>query len=274
MGRIEYWLLGAVGALIGFIAFAAARPSHTYTQALSVASSTRARSADSTATGTAAAAMESLPRMTSGDVNGTLRRSSAPPPMRDLADVRRRLTEQAPGTYILDMLSAQDSVLFRWPERIQDRVRVWVQDDPHIPDWWLGYVSTARDVFAEWETVGLPLRFAQVPDSASADITIRWIDRFPPNMRGHIGSTRRTSDQYAWIVRADILVALHDAEGHTFGPNELTAILRHEVGHALGLGHSRDRATIMFPEETRLEIAYGDRETLHLLYSLPPGSVK
>src|SRR5262245_59213010 len=131
MGRIEYWLLGAVGALIGFIAFAAARPSQTYTQALSVASSARHHRADSAANGTAATAMASLPSMPGGDVNGAMRRSSAPPPVRNLVDVRRRLTEQAPSTYILDMLSAQDSVLFRWPERIQERIRVWVEDDPH-----------------------------------------------------------------------------------------------------------------------------------------------
>ena len=43
--------------------------------------------------------------------------------------------------------------------------------------------------------------------------------------------------------------------GRKFGPNELAGILRHEIGHALGLGHSRSQSTIMYPEESTIEIA-------------------
>jgi predicted Zn-dependent protease len=150
---------------------------------------------------------------------------------------------------------------------------VWIQSDPHVPDWWVGYVQTARDVFLEWETAGIPLVFQFSPDSSTADITIRWIDRFPPN-DDRIGKTHRSYDQNAWVTHADVVVSLHDPDGDRFPIGEITEILRHELGHALGLGHSNSPATIMFPRNTQLDITDLDKETLHLLYELPPGKVK
>jgi predicted Zn-dependent protease len=57
-------------------------------------------------------------------------------------------------------------------------------------------------------------------------------------------------------------------------PWEIASIVRHEAGHALGLGHSRDSHTKMFPTEIAHEIMPPDRATLRLLYQLPPGAVK
>ena len=109
--------------------------------------------------------------------------------------------------------------------------------------------------------------------TTGADIVLRWIEQFPANeMR--IGLTRRRADQNAWVTHAEVIVALHDNDGDTFPPGEISEILRHEIGHALGLGHARNRGTIMYPENTQLDLTETDKETLHLLYTLPPGKVK
>ena len=260
-------------ALIGFIAYESVRSSvEPRRYALQIEQAGHPRDtlsipADSGATTDAPS--------TTFDVHSAVRPSRAPAPPRNPADVRRRIADAAQRTYILDILASQDSVLFRWPDNPNDGagLRVWIQSNPHAPDWWIGYVQSAHDVFLEWETAGIPLRFTFPNDSANAEIVLRWIDRFPPDEL-RIGKTRRLADQNAWVTHAEIVVALHDRDGDAFPPGEISEILRHEIGHALGLGHSRNRATIMYPENTQLDLTDLDRETLHLLYSLPPGKVK
>ena len=275
MGRIEYWLLGAVAALIAFVAVESAKSSlQPRRYALQVQQTGHERDVDQAAAppgdSTRAAELTSAP--SPADVHSAVTRSTTPAPVRNVADIRRRIGDGAARTYILDLLSSQDSTLFRWPERTEG-LRVWIQSDPRVPDWWIGYVQSARDVFMEWQTAGIPLRFQFPADSTGSDVVIRWIDRFPPDEQ-RIGLTRRKADQHAWVTHAEVIVALHDSDGDTFPPGEVSEILRHEIGHALGLGHARDRGMIMYPASTQLDITERDKETLHLLYTLPPGRVR
>lgn len=270
MKRIELWLLAAVGLLIAFVGFESVKsslyPGH------SSAEITQAGHPRDDAGGDSSNVRDASLAPASVDVHSALRRSRALPPVRNDEEIRRRISDGARDTYILDMLAAQDSVLYRWPES-DHPLRVWIQSEAHIRDWWAGYVQSARDVFLEWQTAGIPLRFDFPPDSAGADIVVRWIDQFPADeMR--IGKTRRLADQHSWVTHAEVIVALHDRDGDSFPPGEVSEILRHEIGHALGLGHSRDRSTIMYPENTQLDLTPLDRETLHLLYLLPPGRVR
>ena len=190
----------------------------------------------------------------------------------DRAELRRRIDAGAPGTYIGDMLADRDSLLTRWPERTIDPVRVWVQRAPTVPDWSPDLFNVVQAAFAEWGEVGHPVRFMFTVDSTRADIHVTFADRV--SERNRLGMTTHRQDVNGWIVSAAIVVATHDTAGKVLPPSLMAAIARHEVGHALGLGHSRDRATIMFPESETLSITGPDRATLKLLYTLPPGSVK
>jgi predicted Zn-dependent protease len=273
MGRIEYWLLGAVAALIGFVAIESVRGAPSASYSLQIEQAGHPRGDGSAASASSADSSDTANDHTRGiDMHGAVLTSRRPAPARNVADVRRRIADGAQSTYILDLLESQDSVLYRWPDS-RGELHVWIQSEAHIPDWWVGYVQSARDVFLEWQTSGVPLRFDFPADSTGADIVVRWIDQFPSDeMR--IGKTHRMYDQNAWVTHAEVVVALHDRDGDRFPPGEISEILRHEIGHALGLGHSRNRATIMYPENTQLDLTEMDKETLHLLYQLPPGKVK
>jgi hypothetical protein len=202
----------------------------------------------------------------------SIQRAALKPPRIDAAERRRRIAAAAAGTYISDMLAERDSMLTRWPDRIIEPVRVWVQRTSTIPDWNPDYSRVARAAFDEWGEVGVPVRFMFIVDSTRADVRVSFTDKLPDGNR--LGVTTHSHDHEGWIVGADVIVALHDSSGTAVPPPVIAATARHEIGHALGLAHSRDRATIMFPESQTLAITGPDRATLKLLYTLPPGSVK
>ena len=221
-----------------------------------------------------------------GDGNGTPERATADPgtiatlplrgialpaPVRDLAVIQRTLADGSAGTYIADILAAGDSQLVRWPDRTVTAMRVWVQPGASLPHWDDGFPAMVREVLGEWSAAGFPLRFLYVVDSADADMHVVFTSSLPGRQ---IGLTRRLRDRNGWIVAAEVQIATEDAKGEAFPAYLVAAIARHEIGHALGLDHTRDETAVMFPESRTTTIGAADRATLHLLYTLPPGSVR
>ncbi len=180
----------------------------------------------------------------------------------------------ATDTYMPDVIADLHGMLVRWPDHREQALRIWVQSGSDIRDWDIRDAQAAREAFAEWGADDLPLRFDFVMDSATSDVHISWIDKFPPSDGMRAGFTKRITDRNGWIVSADIVVAVHDSAGIMIRPWDLAGIVRHEAGHALGLGHSRDPHTKMFPTEMVHDITAADRATLRLLYQLPPGPLK
>jgi predicted Zn-dependent protease len=190
------------------------------------------------------------------------------------AELRRRVANLESGTYIADILSEQDSVLYRWPDRLSNAVRVWVQPAADLPNWKPEYPEIARTVFDEWSHAGFPLTFTFILDSTSADIAIRWVDRFPAESGQRIGETERTQTSASLITNARVAAALHDSTGRVLTPVAVAGILRHEVGHALGLNHANDRSSVMYREAATSVIGASDRATLRLIYLVPAGSLR
>lgn len=206
------------------------------------------------------------------NVETTLRPSAALAPERDQARIAWLLATRASGTYLEEMLAAHDSQNFRWPDRRTAPMRVWVQEAPAgTAGWDAGYPQLVRDAFTTWADAGVPIHFTFVTDSSRGEILVTWTDRFEAEMTGR---TRWAHDQHRWIVGGSLLLALHMPDGRAIGRDAVRAIALHEVGHLIGLDHTRDAANIMAPRIRVSMLSEADRQTARLVYALPPGSLK
>ena len=200
--------------------------------------------------------------------------SNQPPPVRDLATVQMLIRDGSPGTYLLHMLPEQDDLIVRWPDRRAEAIKVWIERDPNLPDWNTQYAVMAERAIEEWQRAGFPLRFLLLRDSANTEIKIRWVSQFPEEVGPKLGMTRKLRDRHGWIHAAELTVATHDPRGRRLPAETVAGTVRHEIGHALGLGHSPTPTDVMYPESRTTAISAIDRATLRLLYILPPGSVR
>ena len=212
-----------------------------------------------------------------GLVQGTVKRALIPTGKGQTTapeELRRRVWNLAPGTYINDILAEQDSALYRWPEHVSNALRVYIEPTSNVAGFDARYPEMGRTVFTEWSEAGFPLRFTFIYDSTTADITIRWIDHFGNGEGQRIGVTERIHTSQFQIAKANIAIANHDSSGRTLSVTTVGGIIRHEIGHALGLNHANDPTSVMYRESATSMIGNSDRATLRLLYLIPGGSLK
>jgi Matrixin len=187
------------------------------------------------------------------------------------AEIRKRIAEGSEGTYITDILADHDSSLARWPERLARPISVWIQPYSSVRGWRPTYVGLAREAFDDWKATGIPLDFHFVADSAKAEVHLTWLDRFREPISGR---TLWARDDDWWILDGSIAIAMHHRSGEALDAAAVKAITLHEVGHLIGLDHTRDPATIMTPRVRVRSLTIQDKATARLLYTLPAGAVR
>lgn len=187
------------------------------------------------------------------------------------AQVLRRLETEGGTTFLGAMLRSGDSTLRRWSDtRFSRPLRVAVVRRP-VEGFAELYVEHVAWAIARWNSAALPVTLVGGADSASADIVVRWV---PALDSGRTGRTDVTWDQQGAIRRAVVVLATHAPDGRRLDGPEMVALALHELGHALGLGHSDRRSDTMFPVTRSSELSERDRATARLLYSLPTGSLR
>ena len=183
---------------------------------------------------------------------------------------RARIREAAGLTYLAETLALGDSALHRWADRAGRPVRVALGLAPGSG---AGgeHFAALNWALARWNDVGLPVRLESGADTSEADVVVEWA-RAVPDERG--GRADVAWNGRGEIVRARISLAVRFPDGTPLTAGERVAIALHELGHALGLGHSPDPADAMHPETAATALTARDRRTAELLYRLPAGSLK
>lgn len=147
------------------------------------------------------------------------------------------------------------------------------------------YRSWVRAAFASW-TQALPeITFVFVDKPSAAKIKVLWLEHFPesesvwgqslaPQPSKVAGESSHSSELHV-ALKAQKGSSLVPDQEPWFSQAEFSAIAAHELGHALGLPHSKDPDDLMTPYLFRLTanshwgISKRDQNTLRLLYDLP-----
>jgi hypothetical protein len=188
------------------------------------------------------------------------------------AEAVRRIGVEGGGTYLPAMLTENDSALHRWADdRATHPLRVTVLRGDGVPGFRETFLANVAWAISRWNGVGLPVWLEQSPDSDGADIIVTWADRLDSNRTGRSDLTWQRRGP---LVKVRVTLATHLPDGRPVQPAQMVSLALHELGHALGLGHSSVKADALYPETSAIDLTTRDRRTAVLLYSIPPGSLK
>jgi len=187
------------------------------------------------------------------------------------SETRRRIRSSGSSTYLGDMLEASgDSMLRRWESRTTAPIRVWFAPT-HAAMFQPAFLNAIRAAFGQWTSAGVPVRFDFDGDSTNAEVTVKWRIQFEIE---RTGQTDVTWDENGHIQGAVLTLATFDPKGQPMSVDDIRVVATHEVGHVLGLDHSKDSTDIMYPTAKVRDLSDRDVRTVLLLYLLTPGSLR
>src|SRR2546425_7827831 len=107
--------------------------------------------------------------------------------------------------------------------------------------------------------------------STNAEVTVKWRIQFEIE---RTGQTDVTWDEDGHIQSATVTLATFDPKGRPMELEDIRVVATHEIGHVLGLDHSKDSTDIMFSTTKVHELSDRDVRTVLFLYQLTPGSLR
>ncbi|HYX80796.1 MAG TPA: matrixin family metalloprotease [Gemmatimonadales bacterium] len=187
------------------------------------------------------------------------------------SETRRKIRSSGLSTYLSEMIDASgDSMLRRWQNRQTTPIRVYFAPT-HAANFQPAFLNAIKQAFGLWVDAGVPVRFDFDADSSNAEVTVKWRIQFEIE---RTGQTDVTWDDNGQIQSAVVTLATFDPKGRPMDAEDIRVVAAHEVGHLLGLDHSKDSTDIMFPTAKVRDLSDRDVRTVLLLYQLTPGSLR
>ena len=181
-------------------------------------------------------------------------------------------------TYLNDCFN--NGRLTRWSEKVMPlKVHIgkfnWYKSQNQNDEY--KYTQMVIDAFNLWEKLSCGLiTFERVPNLYDSYINIQWrrVDR-----KSLGDCTYNFDSKYgSYYTSAEISIGLSDGILHHqyMDENEVFHTILHEIGHSIGLGHSKTKGDIMYvPHEYGItNISQNDLTTLKWLYKLPVGKTQ
>lgn len=187
------------------------------------------------------------------------------------SEIRRRIRASAGLTYMNEIVAeSADSEIHRWDGRVGSPVRVLLTPST-TANFQPAFLDQVRAGFQRWIEAGVPVRFTFDTDSSSAEVKFQWRIQFEGEKSGQ---TDVLWDEEGRLTGGTVTLATFDPKGQPLGPDDVRVIALHEIGHLLGLDHSRDAGDIMYAQPKVRDLSPHDIATVQLLYDLAPGSLR
>jgi len=118
-------------------------------------------------------------------------------------------------------------------------IKVYLEDTGEL-------TNQIKEGFNDWEEQSddkVRFSFLTKPHSGYANITVRVVEKFTDETAGLTSAQMGVNK----IYKSKIDIGTHALDGRPFSEKEIDIIIRHEIGHSLGLKHTKDVKSIMFP---------------------------